>query len=85
MRRGVARYGDWRLRLRGLPVPVNESLEEAADYFMEQSRQIREAYRQHNAGRDLSKQQPRRPDLRTWADAYEAAAHNLRRRAEKCQ
>lgn len=57
---------------------VVEALQEAASDLLEQSRALRAAYHEHNAGRDLSTKRPRRPDLDTWANATEANAHSLR-------
>ena len=58
---------------------VRRALTEAADMLMDQSLELRQAYRDHNAGRDPSKPR-RRPDLDTWANADEAASHAIRRR-----
>jgi hypothetical protein len=40
--------------------------------------EARTAFRQHNAGRDLSTKPPRRPDLDSWANAFEVAARIAR-------
>lgn len=62
-----------------------EALREAADERLAYSRELREAFRKHNANRDLSRMQPRRPDLRNWADAHESTAHWLRSRADRIE
>jgi hypothetical protein len=59
-----------------------DALAEAAEARMAYSKELREAFREHNANRDLARLQPRRPDLRTWADALESTSHWLRARAE---
>jgi hypothetical protein len=59
-----------------------DALAEAAEARMAYSKGLREAFREHNANRDLARLQPRRPDLRTWADALESTSHWLRARAE---
>jgi hypothetical protein len=61
---------------------ADEALREAASELLAYSRELREAYREHNAGRDLSTRQPRRPDINQWANASEAAGHRLNRRAD---
>lgn len=51
--------------------------EEVADWLASERDSLREAYRQHNVGRNPPHNRVR-PDLDTWANAYEVAERSLR-------
>lgn len=54
-----------------------EAVERVADELAAERDRIRAAYREHNAGRPEGRP-IRRPDLDTWANAYEVAERKVR-------
>jgi len=54
-----------------------EAVELVADELDAERTRLREAYRQHNAGRKEGRP-VKRPDLDTWANAYEVAGRKVR-------
>lgn len=63
-------------RIKADAVP-RESLEEVVGWLESERDRIRQAYREHNMGR--AEGRPiKRPDLDTWANAYEVAARRVR-------
>ena len=57
-----------------------EALREQGQELLKLSTETGRAYAEHNRGRSPERP-PRRPDLRVWADAYEASGWMLFRRA----
>jgi hypothetical protein len=56
---------------------LSARIEALADWLDSERDSIREAYRQHNAGRKEGRP-VRRPDLSTWGNAYEVAGRKVR-------
>lgn len=57
---------------------VTAALNLAADVLDVERARLRDAYRKHNEGRDLGRLKRIRPDIDTWANAYEVAARIVR-------
>jgi hypothetical protein len=57
---------------------LDDERERIAQEIDRRRAEARTAFRQHNAGRDLSAKPPRRPDLDSWANAFEVAARVAR-------
>ena len=66
------------LHTEGEAVDLRQRMEAVASELEADRDRIRAAFREHNAGRKEGRPL-RRPDLRTWSDAYEVAARKVRK------